>query len=1020
MTPEQGQKAVVVPRGSAKVTGKPLWFHFPYTDHDSMAERIQSLNDKHIYFALGGFKHGAINEYKGRKQENVEYLRSLWMDIDVGPDDPKKYPTKKAAGEALAAFVDTLGLPEPLIVISGGGLHVYWPLDCDVLRSEWKSVATALKNSAQTHKLLVDHSRTSDEASILRPVGTFNNKTDIAREVRAVEWGGTPVALAFIASLFNVAQEPVMVSEHGFAVTNDLGINIANVDVAPKIFKRILDKCPQMQWAFDHMQYGKDGRNTDGHAGEQVSEPLWRASLSIAVRCKNGEKHAHTFSSRYPTYNIQETQAKIAGVGDMPQSCAKFNELNPGPCGGCKYAGKIKSPIVLGIDYVELEPPSVKIEADVVVAETASLHGFKVIHDELKIAGVNPPFPFKRTDKGVVKVTQVPAVDPDGKVVKGKFVDEDRVLAPYDIYPLFRTRESVDGTESAQYSAYWRVMPVDHRGMSDDVLITHGELSSSDTLRRTMSTKAVYTPTDNQHKEVADYMRLYLQRLGEQHTHPQPSNFGWQQEIDPSLPVDEQPLEFVIGHSRYRRAKVDDVWRVSHDPIYPAASMKQFAMMMHSKGTLEGWAKAAAWYQDDFAATQITAVLLSMGSPFMKFLKRSGVVTMIRGEKGVGKSSVLQLAASAWGTYEYIRGGKSSAVGMETVAACLQNLPVIADDRPEMKDEEVSAEIMMLANGAGKSRGTMVGNNTQPVAAKSLKWLSNSLMSSNKSWVEALSKNKIENEGETARIIELEIPRVLRSKWLEIGGRNSEAEYQRLLSIHHGVVGPAIIQEFLRIPSKYISKLQEFEADLIDAALARGETGDMYLKDLDPSEYRLQVAAFASALLILLILRRLKLVTWSPQAIANVALKSISDTCRMTVESRPTKQDILAQYVNEYHGNFVIVTAEGVRLSGMPHAPEGEQSFGKVPNTRLVGRIDHVEKVTYLDRAAFKSWLNTKGVSETSVIKGLTLEGWEVKADRNTKVTLGRGFSAVSKVQTRVIELRNPALFDRLTSEKSI
>lgn len=1014
VTPTQGQKAVVVPRGTSTKTGKPLWFHFPQDHHEGMVDCILNTNSKHIYFALAGFKHNAINEYKGRKQENVEHLRSLWMDIDVGADDPKKYATKREAAEALGAFCDALDLPEPLVVVSGGGLHVYWPLSEDVSRTEWKPVALALKSAAQYHNLRVDHSRTADEASILRPVGTYNNKTDTPRQVKTVEWAGTPVPLDRLAAALSVVRSALDLPAINVESVALLGTNLGSMDATPKIFKRIIDKCPQIQWAFDHMQYGQDGLNAQGYAGEQVSEPLWRACLSVAVRCVNGEKHAHSFSRQYPTYTIEETDAKIARVGDMPQSCSRFNELNPGRCGGCRYAGKVKSPIILGTDYVELEAPSVQIETDAVVPEATASHGFKVTHEALKIAGVNPPFPYKRTAQGISKVNQVPAVDPDGRIIKGKFVEEDRVLAPFDIYPLFRTRETVDGLESVQYAAYWRISPVAHKEMTDDVLITHGDLSSSDTLRRIMSLRAVYTPTDNQHKEVADYMRLYLQRLGEQHTHPQPSTFGWQGDINPALPLDQQPIEFVVGHSRYKRAEVDGVWSVVHDPIYPSASMKQFALTMKSTGTLEGWAKAASWYQDDFAPTQIAAVLLSMGSPFMKFLKRSGVVTMIRGEKGVGKSSVLQLAASAWGEYAYIRGGRSSVTGMETVAACLQNLPVIADDRPEMKDEEVSAEIMMLANGAGRGRGTMVGNSTQPIAAKSLKWLSNSLMSSNKSWVEALSKNKIENEGEAARIIELEIPRVNRTKWVEIGGRNSEQEYQRLLSVHHGVAGPAMIQEFLRSPDKYINRLHELEAIIIDATLERGEKGDGYLKDLDPSEYRLQVSAFACALLVLTILRRLKLVTWTPQAVTQVALNSISDTCRLTVESRPTKGDILSQYINEFHGNFVIVTAEGARLSGMPPATEGEQAFGKVPNARIVGRIDHTLKVTYLDRAAFKTWLNSKGVSESSVIKGLTNEGWEVRADRGTKVTLGRGFSAVSKVQTRVIELRSPVLFDKL------
>jgi hypothetical protein len=195
VTPHKGQKAIVVRQDLYESPSQCRWVHHVHDDHSSMVDRITSLNDEAIYFALAGFKSHSVNEFSGRLQSNVEYLRAFWFDIDVEENNPKKYSKKSIAAAALGEFINEYGLPEPLIVVSGGGLHVYWPLDEDVSPDQWLPVARALKTAANTFGLLVDHSRTTDSASILRPVGTYNNKTDIPRQVVATEWNGKPCEL---------------------------------------------------------------------------------------------------------------------------------------------------------------------------------------------------------------------------------------------------------------------------------------------------------------------------------------------------------------------------------------------------------------------------------------------------------------------------------------------------------------------------------------------------------------------------------------------------------------------------------------------------------------------------------------------------------------------------------------------------------------------------------------------------------------------------------------------------------
>lgn len=1020
VTPGQGVKAVVVLRGVSPKTGKPLWLHLARDSHAQLAATTVDADttSKHVYFALGGYRPNTLEEGKGRLQSNVDYLRTLWLDIDVDPTNPKKYLSQREAAAALLLFVESLSLPDPLIVGSGRGLHVYWPLDRDVTREEWKPVANALKAAAIAAGIKADHGITANEAAVLRPVGTHNRKRDEVKPVRVILPGAAPSSLETLAQALGAAESQQLPSTPPHIAlpdANPLAASLAAADVTPKSFSKVLTKCPQMRWALEHMRFGQDGKDplTD-ESGEPVSEPLWRAGLSIAVSCKNGPKHAHTLSSLYPGYSPEETQAKLARVNGTPYTCTKFRELNSKGCAGCAYIGKVKSPIVLGTDYLELAPPEIVITADVVEQSKATVHGFVVATNELRIAGVNPPFPYKRTDSGLVRLRQVPALDEAGVVIKGKFVEEEQKFADYDIYPLFRTREKVDGIEAPNYASYWRVIPTHHRGMVEDIFVPHGDLHSDDRLKALLYSKAVYTANLKEHQEIGEYMRSYMKRLSAEHTHPQPTHFGWQQPVDAAAKLNDQPMEFVSARSRIRRYKANGKWYISTEAIYPSPAMSRLSAVMSPKGTIEGWATAAGYYKDSYASHHIACVLLGLGGPFMRYTKDSGVVILARGEKGVGKSHLLSLVASAWGDpLGYIGGGTNTINSAEAVAGLLKHLPVVMDDKLERSREEISQEIMVLANGKGKGRATMAqGTQNALTVAGTTTWLTNTLMSSNHSWSDILNANKIGNEGETARLIEIELQKIPREAW-PVTGLEGENQFRSAVRANIGVVGPLLMQQFMEDPEGAVARLSGYESAIIEAALQMKES-DPRLSAIEPSDFRLQSAAGACGLLVLHFLRKANVVLWIPKVFVKVILEVIAETCRRTTDNRPEKADILAQYINEQHGNFVVVSSEGMRIGGLDSGDA--QAVGKVPHMRIVGRMDHVEKTIHLDRAAFKTWLAERSVSETNVLVGLKDEGWEVEYGQNTKSTLGKGFPNTSKVQTRSIKLTNAMLFGRLVA----
>jgi putative DNA primase/helicase len=84
-----------------------------------------------------------------------------------------------------------------------------------------------------------------------------------------------------------------------------------------------------------------------------LSEPEWYGMLSIVGRCRNGDQLAHEFSKPYLHYSSEETAAKLQhALRDAgPATCARIRNSLGGSsfCNSCSNAGRVKSPIVLGI-----------------------------------------------------------------------------------------------------------------------------------------------------------------------------------------------------------------------------------------------------------------------------------------------------------------------------------------------------------------------------------------------------------------------------------------------------------------------------------------------------------------------------------------------------------------------------------------------------------------------------------------------------------------------------------------------
>jgi hypothetical protein len=121
----------------------------------------------------------------GRTKHNCLGAKSFWLDVDAGQGKP--YPDRACASQAVAAFCQVTGLPPPIVVVSGFGIHCYWPLEQMLDWETWERHARGLKALCVKHGLHADPTRTADITSVLRTPGTHHRK-DGVRLVECVKW----------------------------------------------------------------------------------------------------------------------------------------------------------------------------------------------------------------------------------------------------------------------------------------------------------------------------------------------------------------------------------------------------------------------------------------------------------------------------------------------------------------------------------------------------------------------------------------------------------------------------------------------------------------------------------------------------------------------------------------------------------------------------------------------------------------------------------------------------------------
>lgn len=632
---------------------------------------LEDAQGKTVYHACASFR-----EVGRRTQDNVWGAKSLWLDIDGGENAVRKgtgYVDIQTGLNALFEFSAAAEIPDPLYVISGSGVHSYWPLTRSIHPADWRQRAEALRGATRRFGLLNDPSRVADLASVLRTPGTYNRKTNPPVLVQGTELVG-PYDVELFDHLLEYRSagagsrnDPVRtVADRQNIVSPLTQALIVEPDYAPVYSDNVADNCAQLELL----------RVSKGN----VLEPLWYAALGVLSRCTDGQAKAHEWSAGHPQYSYEETQAKfdrtLALTGAT--TCAKFESVNYAGCQQCPLRGQILSPISAGTIRsisAELQIQNAAPQPHVAPADGGS-QTLPMLPD---------PFAWSNTSQLVIRTEK-----PDGAAS----------TALVSQFPIFLAGIGVGEVRNDRFSLQFRQW-LPHRGWFD-IYVAAGKLFGQGGGAELAERGA----NIHDHKTFLHYIRLASDAFhAREKLKMQYDQCGWKEGYD----------GFLVGDALYTHEGV-------HEHVTVSPELHTRAQWLGPQaGTLEGWSGAANALFAAGCEAQSFALACAFAAPLMRLQatdEGGAVVNLLSRGSGTGKTTALSAVYTAWGKKQGLSLTKiDTRVAKAISLGVLGNMPAVYDELHDRDPQVIREFIMMFTEGRDKMRGNADGSITHTQAS---------------------------------------------------------------------------------------------------------------------------------------------------------------------------------------------------------------------------------------------------------------------------------------------------------------
>jgi hypothetical protein len=871
---------LVVPSTGILFTATPAdagWSNVAHESLDSAIAHINTLTFEHqaAYFAVASYDKARYwdadkHRWRQRTQVNAQALKAFFLDLDVEPDNPLKFASKAQALAELRAFVKKIGLPRPMIVDSGGGIHVYWPLTAEVPARLWHPVAEQFKAICVHEHFQADRSLTSDHARVLRALGSYNTRrhatvTLLAEARAAVSFTDFAARIEAYASQHGVAASAKGVSSGaplaGAPAGAWSGEDNLGATNEPLNFDRIAFHCAQM------------GTQV-ATRGAGVAEPLWRAGLGIVKFCDQQTLAAQAISDAHADFNLPATAAKLAHWNAGPTTCQHFHELQPQLCEACPHWSTLTSPAQLGRVVAHVAAPQVTLTFDAAPPVTIDIP--------------DPPVGYSRRPDGTI-VRELE--NADGRPIYA-------LVCPYDLYPLMiRSQNDLDA--DVDESSRWRVLLPFVKGQPPaprDFNVPLSLIPDARGLIKLLGSKGLIL-TGEQAKMTQHYMSAYLQKLAKDAGRDKLyERLGWH----------EEHAAFVLGDRiLHRDGKV-----LPHSAGEAIQSATKHGLK--SAGTLADWQAALRFYNHPGYEGHRFFIYASFASPLfhMNDTGNHGAVLCAGGASGRGKTTCLKACSSVWGAPPalLVNGNREGATtnALYATMGTYHSLPFLLDDVTERETDELRRLFLNITQGEGKRRMLSDGSITQHIDT----WSLLVLLSTNLDTISAIMGSGRDVDPHLMRIIAVDFGLIDTGAEAKIAADH----FIRALGTNYGHAGPIfmghIVREYEAVKRLYIHNIEKV---------------DRLRASTNASAERYWSAVVAACYTAAQIAAKVGLLDYPYESDLQWMLAHLSQQRETIKESRATPQEMLNGFLNAYLRSTLIVSVKAAsNLDNIAHKPTDE------------------------------------------------------------------------------------------------
>jgi hypothetical protein len=716
------------------------WRGAPYKTAEALINQAQKLamapadKAEDIYFCTSiqsmtdtvTMPDGRQFAVASRHADTATSIKALFLDVDI-KTPPKGYTSLKEALDAINQFCKDAKLPGPsALVLSGGGVHVYWISGVPLTIAQWRPFAEGLKAEAMRLGLRADYGVTADPARILRVPGTFNRKIvstprpvkvlglgcdyDFATDLAGLATIGGPLVTATVtkAAPFDLSafqgktMHPLLAAALANA-TDKLSDGIKLYSDLPLDPTNVFKECPHFRDSFVR-------------AGQGQGQGLWMLTVLASTWWENGRDFAHAMSKGYPTYDKDETDAmfdrklteRAKGLG-WP-SCKSFENEGCKLCKTCKYQPLAKSPLNLAerVQPPEPEPTNQIVTNPVtqVVMTAADLH----------------------LPDGYVLW--------NGHIAKKINLEEDPKAPPkYDFIPVF-DGEVICEPRTSNTKPPNLYFKYKHGDNYSDVNIPYTAYASDQTLATAFLEAGIAVNPDAD-KFVRRFMRSWVSRIDLAYKRMVTAPLGWVYE-------NGQRIGFAYGGSLFHcDGTVED----------SAYSESDFIRNVTPSGTDQAMYECLEMLSVEHHPALEIIALQPWASPLLDVTgHKSTSILWSFSASGGRKSSAMRTGTALWYAPNKVanRGGVTETA-MENKMDLLRNLPAVIDELTETPEiEKVFSLFNRIHEGGQGDRADNKGG-----LRKTKSWQLNLTCASNQSIYEFFDKKKVETDARALRMFEL-------------------------------------------------------------------------------------------------------------------------------------------------------------------------------------------------------------------------------------------------------------------------